>query len=164
MIKFTEKPVSTLLAAHFKLSAKQCPQTQQEMARVPNANGVGCIMYLMVCTRPDIAHAVNIFRRFMSNPGEAHWEALKWILRYLKGTMDVGLRYKRGKFNSDCVVGYVDADFAGDRQKTVYLVISSQLGGILLAGESFFTTSYGTLSSTKAGMLLQKKQPRKFCG
>jgi len=38
-------------------------------------------MYAMVCTRPDLAYAVGVVSRFMSNPGEAHWAAVKWILR-----------------------------------------------------------------------------------
>ena len=65
----------------------------------------------MVCTRPDIAHAVGVVSRYASNPGKQHWEAVKWILRYLKGTTDLPLCF--GK--EDLVLrGYVDADFAGD--------------------------------------------------
>lgn len=55
------KSVSILLAAHFKLSAKICPSSEDEikhMVEVPYANAVGCLMYLMVCTRLDISHAV----------------------------------------------------------------------------------------------------------
>jgi hypothetical protein len=43
-------------------------------------------MYVMVCTRPDIAHAVGVLRRYMNNTGKEHWEAVKWILGYLRGT------------------------------------------------------------------------------
>jgi hypothetical protein len=43
-------------------------------------------MYAMVCTRPDIAHAVGVVSRYMNNPGKEHWEAVKWILKYLRGT------------------------------------------------------------------------------
>ncbi|CAN0860766.1 Retrovirus-related Pol polyprotein from transposon TNT 1-94, partial [Linum grandiflorum] len=42
-------------------------------------------MYAMVCTRPDIAHAVGVVSRFLSNPGKEHWAAVKWILKYLRG-------------------------------------------------------------------------------
>ncbi|CAN0875048.1 Retrovirus-related Pol polyprotein from transposon TNT 1-94, partial [Linum grandiflorum] len=45
-------------------------------------------MYAMVCTRPDIAHAVGVVSRFLSNPGKEHWAAVKWILRYLRGDID----------------------------------------------------------------------------
>ncbi|GKE30199.1 retrovirus-related pol polyprotein from transposon TNT 1-94 [Tanacetum coccineum] len=55
----------------------------------------GSLMYLMVCTRPDIAYAVSIVSRYLANLGKNHWEAVKWILKYLKGTADVGLVYGR---------------------------------------------------------------------
>ena len=48
-------------------------------------------MYAMVCTRPDIGYAVGVVSRYMSNPGKEHWNAVKWILRYLKGTTNMCL-------------------------------------------------------------------------
>ena len=48
-------------------------------------------MYGMVCTRPDIAHAVGVVRRYMNNLGKEHWEVVKWILRYLRGTVNHAL-------------------------------------------------------------------------
>ncbi|GJS21213.1 retrovirus-related pol polyprotein from transposon TNT 1-94 [Tanacetum coccineum] len=77
------------LGDHFKLSKKQAPKTEasrRRMAKVPYASGVGSMMYTMVCTRPNIAHAMGVVSRFMSNPGREHWEAegtlsLKKILR-----------------------------------------------------------------------------------
>ena len=50
-------------------------------------------MYAMVCTRPDLAHAVSVVSRFMGKPGKEHWQAVKRIFRYLRGTSDVGLIY-----------------------------------------------------------------------
>ncbi|CAL1379209.1 unnamed protein product [Linum trigynum] len=78
------KAVSTPLGGHFKLSVKHCPTSDEEkeaMKNVPYASVVGSLMYVMVCTRPDIAHAVGIVSRFLSNPGKEHWRAVKWILR-----------------------------------------------------------------------------------
>ena len=69
------KPVSTPLAPHFKLSASQCPKTEEEreyMSKVPYSNAVGSLMYAMVCTRPDISHAVGTVSRYMHNPGKEH--------------------------------------------------------------------------------------------
>ncbi len=69
------KPVSTPLASHFKLSASQCPKSEDEvrdMESVPYASAVGCLMYAMVCTRPDLAHAVSVVSKFMANPGRQH--------------------------------------------------------------------------------------------
>jgi ATP-binding cassette subfamily B (MDR/TAP) protein 1 len=50
-------------------------------------------MYAMVCTRPDIAKALGVVSRCISNPGKIHWEVVKWILRYLKGTSNHVLRF-----------------------------------------------------------------------
>jgi hypothetical protein len=76
------KPVSTPLASHFKLTKEMCPKTQEEieyMSRVPYSSAVGSLMYAMVCTRPDIAHAMGVVSRYMNNPGKEHWEAVKCI-------------------------------------------------------------------------------------
>jgi len=88
------KPVSIPLASHFKLSKEVCPKTQEEMAhmsKVPYALVIGSLMYAMVCTRPDISHEVGVVRRYMKNPGKEHWMAVKWILRYLRGTTNQAL-------------------------------------------------------------------------
>ena len=61
------------------------------MAEVPYASVVGCLMYAMVCTRPDLAHAVSQVSKYMSKPGRQHWEAVKWIFRYLRGTVGHGI-------------------------------------------------------------------------
>ena len=57
------------------------------------ASVVGRLMYVVVCTRPDIAFVVGIVNRYMSNPRKEHWTAVKWMLKYLKGTSSVCLRY-----------------------------------------------------------------------
>ena len=83
------KPVSVPFASHFKLSSSLCPNSDEEkdyMSQIPYANVVGCLMYAMVCTRPDISHAVGVVSRYMENPGKEHWSAVKWVLRYLRGT------------------------------------------------------------------------------
>ncbi|XP_057532923.1 uncharacterized protein LOC130810814 [Amaranthus tricolor] len=108
------KGVSTPLASHLKLSKNLCPQTKEEeeqMVRIPYTSAVGSVMYAMVCSRPDIAHAVSLVSRYMSNPGKGHWEALKWLLRYLKDTSNVCLMY--GK-NSSELTGFCDSDYGGD--------------------------------------------------
>ncbi|GJU25678.1 hypothetical protein Tco_1164299 [Tanacetum coccineum] len=74
----------------------------------------GSLMYLMVCIRPDIAYAVSIVSRYLANPGKTHWEVVKWILKYLKGTADVGLVYGRDQGKHVDVDGFVDADYAKD--------------------------------------------------
>ena len=88
------KPVSTPLGSYFKLSKEQSLKTEKEkdhMSKVPYASAIGSLMYSMMCTRLDIAHAVGVMSRFMSRPGKQHWVAIKWILRYLMRSSDTCL-------------------------------------------------------------------------
>ena len=85
------------------------------MSRVPYANAIGSLMYAMVCTRPDISHTVGVVSRYMHNPGKDHWQAVKWILRYIHNTVDVGLVFEQK--DSQYLVGYCDSDYAGDLDK-----------------------------------------------
>lgn len=74
------KLVTLPLACHFKLSKEQCPQDEYDityMQKVSYTNVVGSVMYTMVCTRLDVAHAISILSRFIVNPGPEHWTTLK---------------------------------------------------------------------------------------
>ena len=67
--------VAIPLGSHFKLSSDQCPDTEAEkedMMNVPYSHAIGSVMYMMVCTRPDLAHAISVLSRYMSNPGREH--------------------------------------------------------------------------------------------
>ena len=66
------------------------------MEEITYASIVGSIMYAMVCSRPDLAYAASMISRFMSNPRMEHWNAVKWVLRYLKGSTNVGILYGGG--------------------------------------------------------------------
>ena len=73
------KPRTTPLANHIKLSKGQSPKTVEErehMASVPYTSAVGSLMYAMVCTKPDITHAVGVVSKYMANLGKEHWEAV----------------------------------------------------------------------------------------
>ena len=93
------------------------------MDKVPYASAIGSLMYAMVCTRPDIEYAVGKTSRYLANPGKQHWEAVKWILRYLRGTSKLSLCYGGSK---PILEGFSDSDLAGDvdtsRSTSGYLV------------------------------------------
>ena len=73
---------------------------------------IGCLLFLMLATRPDIAYSVILLARFASNPSIEHIIAIKRVLRYLKGTRHLGITYS---YNNDLnIIGYCDADYAGD--------------------------------------------------
>ncbi|CAN6723360.1 unnamed protein product [Malus baccata var. baccata] len=83
---------------------------------------VGALQYLTF-TRPDIAFSVNQVCQFMHQPLESHFTAVKCILRYLKGSMDLGLCFTPGSLH---LQAYIDADWAGDpndRRSTTGFVV-----------------------------------------
>lgn len=102
-----------------KPSALVSESSQFILETKPYRELVGCLMYAMLTTRPDLSAAVNYYSRFQSNATESHWKGLKRILRYIKDTVDLALLYR--KTNSPPLVGYADSDWAGaldDRKST----------------------------------------------
>ena len=127
------KPVSSPLGSHLKLSSKQIPSSEkkiEEMRKVPYASAMSSLMYAMVCTRPDIAHAIGVVSRFLSNSSKEHWAAVKWIFRYLRVTFKICLCFGTDK---PMLVGCIDADMVGDvdskKSTSGYLITFS--GGIV---------------------------------
>ncbi|KAE8660144.1 hypothetical protein F3Y22_tig00116958pilonHSYRG00159 [Hibiscus syriacus] len=108
---------------------------------------VGSLIYLTL-TRPDISYAVGVMSWYMQNPKKPHLEAVRRILRYVKNTIDYGLLYKKGE---DCkLVGYCDADYAGDhdtRRSTTGYVFKLGSGTISWCSKRQSTIS---LSTTEA--------------
>ena len=90
------------------------------MDTIPYASLVGSLMYAQTRTRSDISFAVGMLGRYQSNPGLFHWRAAKKVLRYLQGTKDHMLTYR--KTSNLEVVGYSDSDYAGckDTQKSTF--------------------------------------------
>ncbi|XP_074347054.1 secreted RxLR effector protein 161-like [Apium graveolens] len=90
---------------------------------VPYLSAIGALMYLANNTRPDIAFAVNLLARFSSDPTKRHWDGIKHIFRYLRGTIDLGLFFPNNSRSR--LVGYADAGYMSDphfgRSQTGYL-------------------------------------------
>jgi hypothetical protein len=122
-------PVSTPLDPGSRLDMSQCPQTPEDdefMRDKPYVSAVGALMYLVIATRPDIAHAVGVLCRFMSKPGPAHWKATKHLFRYLRGSVDYRLTYAPDPSSSQLFTTYSDADHGGNpdngRSTSAYVV------------------------------------------
>ncbi|KAL3720851.1 hypothetical protein ACJRO7_005629 [Eucalyptus globulus] len=104
-------------------------------------------MYL-TGTRPDIMHAVSLISRYMEHPTELHLQAAKRIFRYLQGTKNFGLFYKKGE-KSD-LFGFTDSDYAGDvddRRSTSGYVFMLGSGAVSWSSKK---QSIVTLSTTEA--------------
>ena len=79
---------------------------------------IGPLMYL-VNTSPNICYVVNTLSQFMVEPKRAHWVAAKHVIRYLRGTIKLGLKYTRSNYVR--MSGFTDADWVGssvDRKST----------------------------------------------
>jgi hypothetical protein len=69
------KPVSTPLAPHFKLPTKQCAESDDDleyMSKVSYSSVVGSLMYAIICSRPDLSHAMSVVSRYITNPSREH--------------------------------------------------------------------------------------------
>lgn len=87
----------------------------------PCRNAIGSLMYVMLCTRPDLCYAVNLLSRYQVKNNKALWTCIKRVLRYIKGTLNVKLIFKRNIPSKVELVGYTDADWANntvDRKST----------------------------------------------
>ena len=101
------KPAATPMSEHPENSEST------EKVDVPYREAVGCLMYAMIGTRPDIAYAFSVASRYLENPEMKHWVLVKRIFRYLKGTSNLSLMYQKGNLG---LMGYSDADWAGDHK------------------------------------------------
>lgn len=90
---------------------------------LPYRRAVGSLIYLALCTRPDISFSVGVLSQHLDRPSQQHWDGFIHVLRYLKGTRDLAIHYGRtvtdsslsGNQSWSCPYGHVDADWAGDR-------------------------------------------------
>ena len=104
------KPVSTPADLNVKLQKED--GVSRPVDKITYQSIVGSLLYAAITTRPDIAQAVGVVSKFCANPTQSHLTAAKRILRYLKGTVYLGLSYK--KCADGNLIGYSDADWAGD--------------------------------------------------
>ena len=104
------KPIATPVDVSLKLvkTTEEC----QSIDQVFFQSAVGSLLYLSIMTRPDITYAVSNVAKFCANPSKQHWVAVKRIMRYVKGTLSLGLLYSKDG-SKECI-GYSDADWAGD--------------------------------------------------
>jgi hypothetical protein len=111
------KPSNVPMDPSILYSKDQCPTSPADIAhmkKVPYREAIGSLMYAAIGTRPDIAFATSILAQFAENPGNIHWEGVKRVFRYLKGTKGMALVYggvRRG------LEGFTDADGASQEHR-----------------------------------------------
>ena len=128
-----EKPSTTPLDPHHQLTLTQCPSTlhqYKDMCDVPYREVIGSLMYATLGTHPDIIFEASFLSQFMQNLGWPHWEAIKCVFHYLKGTWEHMLTIgKSGTLpwnNKECagLEGYCDATGHHRSINTQYQAIS----------------------------------------
>ena len=98
------------------LTKASTTEKNEELKAIPYRSAVSTLMYLALSTRPDLSNAVRVTARYCNHFGRDHWQAVKRIMRYVKGTLDKGLVYTgtgTAKPTFPLLTGYTDADWAG---------------------------------------------------
>jgi hypothetical protein len=130
------KPVSTPMEPHANLSIDQCPKTPEEragMKHIQYRECVGSLMYAALGTRPDITFAVAKLSKFLHNPGMPHFEAVKRVFRYLKGTRDLRLTYG---ITERELTGWVDADGSMEAERRAIMGFAYLIDGAAVTWNS----------------------------
>jgi hypothetical protein len=127
------KPLSVPMQKGTKPNAKMSPidnNGKSKMVDIPYKSAIGSLLYLAMCTRPDIAYAVCALARYSQNPGWEHWTLVKNVIRYVRFTKDLGLFFKKGEGNASelTLSAYCDAAFNDSKtgnSTTGYIVLMS---------------------------------------
>lgn len=106
------KPAPTPMDPGLKLANANADDTVVDPVAYQSA--VGSLLYLSIASRPDIAFAVGCAARYTSKPTSVHWALVKRIMRYLKGSIDIGLKYQGAGSEGETMTAFCDADWAGD--------------------------------------------------
>ena len=140
------KPVSTPVEPGQKFEKRNDDEDQFDVSTYQSA--IGSLNYAAIATRPDISLAVGKLSQFMQSPSQTHWIAVKRIMRYIKGTIDYGLKFTYS--DEFKLYGYSDSDWAGcvmSRKSTSGHVF--RIGGCTVSWRSK-KQSIVALSSTEA--------------
>ena len=140
------KSISTPADTHTKLTKSMCLE-QQPAVKFPYREAVGCLMWLSVCSRPDITFHVNQVARFCDDAGKEHVQAVKRIFRYLAGTRDLKLTYGGSSLE---LMGFCDSDYAGcldTRRSTAGIILMLNGGPVYWSSKRMKTVAQ---SSTEA--------------
>ena len=118
-----------------RFSKGQCPRNdikRDQIKAVPYSLVVGSLRYSQVFTRLDIAFVISLLGRYLSDPGQSHWKVAKKVLRYLQGTKDLMLTYRRT--NTLEVVGFSDSNYTAyiDDKKSTFSYIIMMVDGVFL--------------------------------
>jgi len=133
--------------------------SDDELHDIPYREAVGSLLFVSLVSRPDITYAVGLVSRYLEKHNNSHWQAVKRIFRYLKGTKNLGIMYTNsgGKLN---LVGFSDSDYAGDkdtRRSTTGYLFKLVNGPVIWCSKRQNTVS---LSTTEAEFIAASETAR----
>ena len=145
--KFGQAEAKTMSTpADINVKLKKSDNVSKHVDTVRYQSIVGSLLYAAMITRPDIAYAVGVLSKFCTNPDESHLTTARRILRYLKGTINYGIKYE--KSGNASLTGYPDASWADDLNDR-----RSTSGNVFLLANgpvSWFSKKQATLSMSTA--------------
>jgi len=108
-------PTNLPASPEIRLTKEMEAKTTEEIEFMKDKNYRGLVGSLLYCnlTRPDICYQLKEISKFLDRPGPKHYAYCKYLLRYLKGTRQLGLKFT-GASGEIKLKGYADADYAGD--------------------------------------------------
>jgi hypothetical protein len=117
------KPASTPFSYNIKLIKSNNQESEEFIQRNQRyRKAVGSLMYITICTRPDISFAVGVLSRFLEKPNQKHWDSFLHVLRYLKHSINLKIQYKSHRdrnFSANPSWNFPsmasDVDWAGDK-------------------------------------------------
>ncbi|KAJ9551062.1 hypothetical protein OSB04_015107 [Centaurea solstitialis] len=142
----------------FDSSMKLDKNSGRAVAQLEYASAIGCMMYAMHCTRPDIAFGVSRLSQFTSNPGTDHWKAVGRVLGYLKRTSDLELTYNT---HPGILEGYTDAswiDNSDDSKSTSGWIYTLAGGAISWASKKQTCIAHSTMEAEFIALAVAGKE------
>lgn len=162
------KAVATPLDPSARLSKADSPQTPEEvkeMHKVPSIQAMGALLYLAMCTRPDIAYAMGVLCLFNACPGPKHWKAAKHLMECICSTLNYKIEYSANAATSfpSHFLAYADADHGGNPDNG-----HSTTGSVLTIAEGAVSwmsklQSIIALSTTEAEFVAASKTGCELC-
>ncbi|KAL0400329.1 UNVERIFIED_CONTAM: Retrovirus-related Pol polyprotein from transposon TNT 1-94 [Sesamum radiatum] len=168
----SRRMLGLIQSSYIEKVLKRFKMEHSKMPNIPYASALESIQYAVQCTRPDVAYALSVTSRYQACAGEAHWGAVKSILKYLKRTKDMFLIYGGGEL---ILEGYSDASFESDDDdaKSQSSFVFKPNGDVVAWKSSKQDTTADStteaeyieaLEAAKEAVLDEKLHPRVGCG
>jgi hypothetical protein len=79
------------------IEIQELPSDQQDLLRLQYQSLIGSLNWLAHTTRPDLSTVVSLLAQYQSNPSPGHYDAAKYVVRYLANTKDLGIKFTSAK-------------------------------------------------------------------